>query len=100
MAVCNVSCCCVSGDSLFLAGKASGLVKTSSSGKNAPGSSKEIVSLQKDMCISRKVAVVRKPYMSSRRSGGESQDVRRETLTGGEELLERAGEVSRDRTRP
>jgi hypothetical protein len=38
--------------------------------------------------------------MSSRRNGGEGQEVRKETLTGGEELLERAGEVSRDRTRP
>ncbi len=38
--------------------------------------------------------------MSSRRNGGEGQEVRRETLTGGEELLHRTAEESRDRTRP
>ena len=38
--------------------------------------------------------------MSSRRNGGDGQEVRRETLTGGEEVLQRTGEVSRDRTRP
>ena len=38
--------------------------------------------------------------MSSRRNGGEGQEVRRETLTGGEELLHRTGEESRVRTRP
>jgi hypothetical protein len=55
----------------------------------------------KNICgVSRKVGHVRKPYMSSRRNGGDGQEVRRETLTGGEELLERTGEVSRDRTRP
>ena len=35
--------------------------------------------------------------MTSRRNGGEGQEVRRETLTGGEELI---AEESRDRTRP
>ena len=38
--------------------------------------------------------------MSSRRNGGEGQEVRKETLTGGEELLHSTAEKSRDRTRP
>ena len=38
--------------------------------------------------------------MSSRRNGGEGQEVRRETLTGGEDLLHKTAEESRDRTRP
>ena len=54
----------------------------------------------KTICgVSRKVAVCDKPYMSSRRNGGDGQEVRRETLTG-EEVLQRAGEVSSNRTRP
>ena len=38
--------------------------------------------------------------ISSRRNGGDGQEVRRETLTEGEEVVQRAGEVNRDRTRP
>ena len=38
--------------------------------------------------------------MSSRRNGGDGQEVRRVTLTGGEEIVQRVGEASRDRTRP
>jgi hypothetical protein len=38
--------------------------------------------------------------MSSRRNGGEGQEVRRETLTRGEELLHRTAEESMVKTRP
>ena len=58
------------GESLSLAGKASGPVKTSSSGKKASGSSNEIVLLQKDMWCQSQSICYKKPYMCSRRNGG------------------------------
>lgn len=73
-AVCNASCCCASGESLSLAGKASGLVKTSTSGKNASGSSNEIVSLRNDKWRWSQRSCCEKPTWVQEENGGDGQE--------------------------
>ena len=55
----------------------------------------KLILCRKRYGVSRKGSCYEMSYMSSRRNGGEGQEVRRETLTGGEELRHRRADESR-----